>query len=592
MPYLINKSDGTTLTTVPDGQVDDITTDLVLIGKNYSGFGESLNENFVKLLENFANTSRPIRPIRGQLWFDTSEVKLKIYNGNAFVPVSSAAISNTQPNNLTPGDLWFNDIDKQLYFFDGVNVLLLGPDYSTSQGISGVRVQTVLDTNNQSRVITLIYNSGTLMGIFSTDAFTPKQAISGFTGTITPGFNQGNLSNFKFNVTSANSDRLGGIGSEGYIKRDANGQITGDLSVEGTLLLGPSQQHSIEYSGGNMNIRNTEGNKFITIIGTRGSSTPEDALRIEPENRVIKFYDGLTDSSVITGGNLIVTGNLTVQGTTTTLNSTTVTVEDTNIVLARNATNDSQVDGGGITLKGTTDKSIAWSNQYWISSENFDLANGKHYAIGGVKLLEEIGDTGQYRLTSSVVEANGIQIFGIQNEFTVDNIFLNGNTISSLNVNGDLNLSPNGTGNIVLQGSPRVTGMGEPIGIQDAATKNYVDTQLRARSLAFSFDISDGISSSGIAGWLTKMAPPAEYANGTIARLLCTSLANTTSLINMNTFLSESSGTFNTPSGVASALIDVNFSPVTVPAPAIIVTRIVKEFEIIGGAWQYIRDIP
>jgi hypothetical protein len=60
----------------------------------------------------------------------------------------------------------------------------------------------------------------------------------------------------------------------------------------------------------------------------------------------------------------------------------------------------------------------------------------------------------------------------------------------------------------------------------------------------------------------------------------------------MNTFLSESSGTFNTPSGVASALIDVNFSPVTVPAPAIIVTRIVKEFEIIGGAWQYIRDIP
>jgi hypothetical protein len=592
MPYLINKSDGTTLTTVPDGQIDDQSTDLTLIGKNYSGFGESLNENLVRILENFASTSRPRRPIRGQLWFDTSEVKLKIYNGNTFIPVSSAAISNTQPSSLTPGDLWFNDIDKQLYFFDGVNVLLLGPDYSTSQGLSGIRVQTILDTNNQSRVITQIYNSGTLMGIFSTDAFTPKQAIAGFTGSITPGFNQGSLSNFKFNVTSTNSDRLGGITSDGYIKREGNGQITGDLSVEGTLQLGPSQQHSIEYSGGNMNIRNTEGNKFITIIGTRGSSTPEDAIRIEPENRVVKIYEGLLDSSLISGGNLTVRGNLTVQGTTTTLNSTTVTVEDTNIVLAQNATDDTQSEGGGITLKGTTDKSITWSNQYWVSSENFDLANGKHYAIGGVKVLEEIGDTGEYRLTSAVTEANGIQIFGIQNEFTVDNIFFDGNTISTLDINGDLNLSPNGTGNIVLQGSPKIRGMGEPTDTQDATTKNYVDTQLRGRSLAFSFDISDGISNSGIEVWLTKTAPPGEYANGTIARLMCTSLANTNTIINMNSFLTESTGTFNTPSGVGSALIDVNFSPVIVPAPSIIITRVVKVFEIIGGAWTHTGDLP
>ena len=76
MAYTINKTDGSILATVADGQVDEIKTDLTLIGKNYSGFGEALNENFVKLLENFAGTAVPTKPIRGQIWFDTNELKL------------------------------------------------------------------------------------------------------------------------------------------------------------------------------------------------------------------------------------------------------------------------------------------------------------------------------------------------------------------------------------------------------------------------------------------------------------------------------------------------------------------------------------
>ena len=143
MAYQINKTDGTILATVVDGQIDNLSTDLTLIGKNYSGFGEAINENFVKLLENFSNTSRPENPIRGQIWFDVSESKLKVYSGNGFVPVSSATISTTQPLNLGVGDLWFNSTDKQLYFFDGTSTILLGPDYSVSQGISGLRVSNI-----------------------------------------------------------------------------------------------------------------------------------------------------------------------------------------------------------------------------------------------------------------------------------------------------------------------------------------------------------------------------------------------------------------------------------------------------------------
>src|SRR6056300_479145 len=133
MAYQINKTDGTVVATVADGQIDTISTDLTLIGKNYSGFGEAINENFVKLLENFSGSTTPEHPIRGQIWFDTTELKLKVYSGTAFIPVSSATISNTQPSTLGVGDLWFNDSDKQLYFFDGNDTILLGPAYSESQ---------------------------------------------------------------------------------------------------------------------------------------------------------------------------------------------------------------------------------------------------------------------------------------------------------------------------------------------------------------------------------------------------------------------------------------------------------------------------
>ena len=195
MAYLITKSDGTTLTTVSDGQIDDLSTDLTLIGKNYSGFGEAFNENLIKLLENFASSSRPTRPIRGQIWFDVTELKLKVYNGTAFQPVSSATIAATQPTSLTPGDLWFDDTNKQLYFYDGVNTLLLGPSYGLSQGVSGIRVSTIVDSLNQNKVITSLYNNGTLIGIFSSNEteFTPKIPISGFSGTIIPGFNAGTI---------------------------------------------------------------------------------------------------------------------------------------------------------------------------------------------------------------------------------------------------------------------------------------------------------------------------------------------------------------------------------------------------------------
>jgi hypothetical protein len=593
MAYLITKSDGTTLTTVSDGQVDDLSTDLTFIGKNYSGFGEALNENFLKLLENFASTVRPTRPVRGQIWFDTSELKLKVYNGTAFQPVSSANISAIQPTTLTPGDLWFDDTNKQLYFYDGVNTLLLGPTYGLSQGVSGTKVVTILDTLNQSKVVTLFYNNGTLVGIFSSaeTEFTPKIPIGGFSGTIGPGFSAGTIAGIKFNVTATNSEKLGGRLDTTYVRNDVSGIINGALGVTQGIEIGAAQQVKLLEVNGDLILQNVAQNKFIRISARRGA-IQDDALVIEPSSQTLKIYDGFVSSQTIVGGSLTVNGNLTVLGDTVAVDVANLRVENKQIELGIKSDStvltNAEANEGGVILRAESDKEFLYkvANDAWVSSENIDLAADKSFRIGGVELLKKVGDT--YALTTAVTSATGIAIYGIQAEFTVDNIYLNGNSISIINAAGDLQLQPTAGNNITLIGSPKITGMGEPSSISDATTKNYVDTQLKARSLAFSFDISDGISNAGIVVWLEQLAPIAEYDNGTIARILCTVTSNLTTDLDLNTSLNTSEDTFNTPSGTGNALTDVTFSTVTIPASATNVTRLIKTFQIIANAWTFV----
>src|SRR6056300_1558987 len=112
MSYKLNKTDGTLLVDLIDGFVDTDTTNLTLIGRNYSGFGEFLNENFIKLLENFSNSAAPTSPLKGQLWYDSTEQRLKIYNGNDFVVAGSPFVQADNPQ-MVAGDLWINNLTKQ-----------------------------------------------------------------------------------------------------------------------------------------------------------------------------------------------------------------------------------------------------------------------------------------------------------------------------------------------------------------------------------------------------------------------------------------------------------------------------------------------
>ena len=168
---------------------------------------------------------------------------------------------------------------------------------------------------------------------------------------------------------------------------------------------------------------------------------------------------------------------------------------------------------------------------------------------------------------------------------------LQNNTISILTSSTDLELSPASGANVALIGSPKITGLQDPTDMQDAATKEYVDNKVETRNLAFSIDLSDGKPNSYIINnILNNLAPPAEHRNGTIARVLCNFLINSTGTVALNPLVSLSSSVFNTPTGTANAVTNVAMSPATIPAAVISTSRIVKQFQLVVGAWTWVSD--
>lgn len=618
MAYTINKTDGSVLTTVPDGQIDEFSTSITLIGRNYSGFGEAYNENLIKILENFADTAEPDNPIKGQIWFDSAELKLKVYTGTSFVPVSSATISSTQPSNLGVGDLWFDDTAGQLFFFDGTSPILLAPLYSKSQSLSGFIVRTVLDSTNSERVITLLYNNGILLGIFSKDRFFLKSSIEGYgaAGTlIIPGFNQGLLADLKFNVTATNSENLNNIPAGTYLRSDIDNIMDGQLTITSNrgLLVGNAQQAQLVVTdAGDVEIRNDQENANFLLRVQRGDSV-DRVFQVQTSIQTLNIYNENASSVVNIGGSLVVQGNLTVQGTNTTINTETLNVEDKNIVLAyvedSSAGDDAVADGGGLTLRGDSDHNWTWSRAdgAWVSTEHVVLETGKSFWI-----KNDLGEAEEVLTRTSlgnlVASIPGVTSFGKQTVINVgpglitDPAFLRieNNRISTLQTNQNLELAPNGTGDIVLVNSPKIRGLEDPVLAQDAATKEYVDNRIENRALVFSLDVSDAISNTGIEGLLNILAPPADFREGTLARVLCTSLSNSSAALNINTYLSTSATEFITPDspgslipgGTANGLSNVTFASATVPAQTLSVFRTVKTFRIDSSTgtkqWKFV----
>jgi hypothetical protein len=174
MAYEVNKFNGVFLTSVADGTIDT-TTDLRLVGKNYAGYGEVQNENFVHLLENFANNTAPPKAITGQVWFDTQLKKLKFYDGAKFKTAGGAEASASAPSGLSVGDFWWDTLAKQLYTYTGNDFTLIGPIASPDLGtsiISPAVVYGTLTTAEGPHTILKVIADSKTIAVISKTAFT------------------------------------------------------------------------------------------------------------------------------------------------------------------------------------------------------------------------------------------------------------------------------------------------------------------------------------------------------------------------------------------------------------------------------------
>jgi hypothetical protein len=127
MSYTINKFSGPELVVLEDGTIDT-STSLGLVGRNYVGYGETQNENFVFLLENFSNDAPPTRPIQGQTWFNSSNSLLYVYSGTAWAVVGSAILSATAPEEPANGALWLDSDVGTLSIWNGTSWNFIGPE--------------------------------------------------------------------------------------------------------------------------------------------------------------------------------------------------------------------------------------------------------------------------------------------------------------------------------------------------------------------------------------------------------------------------------------------------------------------------------
>ena len=277
MAYTVNKSNSSASPnsyTVQDGVVNT-QTDLSFIGKGYAGYGEVVAENFLHLLENFSNTSAPSKPIQGQLWWDSTNSKLQVYNGTAFQTAGgSAPYQSTAPSGLSRGDIWIDSDTGQMYFYNGASSVLVGPPSSTGT-TNGFTFDTILDSTDASQNITKLYNDGDLIAIISEDEFTPKSSISGF-ATIKKGITLTTaITDVKFQGTASNADALGGVAAANFLISNANDTTSGTISIanDGGMVLGADSDLTISVDSGGVILANTTPNTDITFKVNDGGAT-------------------------------------------------------------------------------------------------------------------------------------------------------------------------------------------------------------------------------------------------------------------------------------------------------------------------------
>ena len=358
---------------------------------------KSIAENFLHLLENFSNTSAPTKPIQGQLWWDSTNSKLQVYNGTSFQTAGgSAPYQSSAPANLAAGDLWIDSGTGQMYYYSGTSSVLVGPPSSTGT-TNGFTYDTILDSGDTSQNITKLFNDGNLIAIISEDTFTPKVTLSGFASikkgiTLTTA-----IADTKFQGTATDADALGGVEAANYLRSNANDTTSGTLGIttDSGFTVGADSDLSITVDGTGIIVANTVQNTDITFKVNDGGVTStvmtidgsESRIGIGTTTPTTKLdISGTTTSTAFVGP---LTGNVTGNVTSAGANSmTTLTMGGNLTSKAILPDADVSYDIGTSAKKYNTIYAKATSAQYADLAEMY--LTDKPYPVGTVMYVHDV----------------------------------------------------------------------------------------------------------------------------------------------------------------------------------------------------------
>ena len=505
MAYLINRYNGEQLTVLDDGTLDT-TTSLSLLGRNYAGYGEIQNENSIFLLENFANDTSPLRPISGQLWYNSSNGRLYQYDGDNWRTAAIVEVSSVAPNTKTEGSLWVDTDSEQLSIYVNNGWQLIGPQGLEGYETTNISAAELKDISSLSYPCLEIALDGAVIGIISradfrlgienprdgfseikkginlnsnyafvgnlngvadsAERFTTARLINGtpfdgtsditissstsnalVAGTFINGSNFDGSSITVWNIDATSSNTIGKI-----VSRDSQGNFS--ASTITSNLIG-NVQGNITATSGTSSFNRVEASEFI---GATLSGNAFSATRLEtPRNINGVPFSGLTDITVpaaagsLTGSILapgIIESSLTTLGT---LNSLEVAAIGINI-------------GGHLTLKSFD--SLAYDEIESNSSNGLVLsAKGTGDAnLDKINLVsaDKAEDLGMEAKTTLIPKVSGAANLG-GNAYRYNKIFANRIDVTNLDTQtlastaGDNNITISSnlivSGNLVVNGN-------------------------------------------------------------------------------------------------------------------------------------------
>lgn len=396
MAYNINLTSGNLLTTIADGTINTTSTPLTLIGKNYANYGQFLDTNYVRLLENFNNDTEPTNALEGQLWWDSSGAggNLKVLTGTNWRTIGSITSNATAPTYPVSGSGWWDTANGQLSVYNGTTWVVVGPAFTSNGG--SISPEQITDNTYTDHNVLAVNVGTTRIGIISKDAtFTPQTVITGFT-TVKPGFNLASGTDFKFQGNATNAEKLGNIDASNYARNDQDSTFLGTVIVNNAngVKVGTANNFIISQSGTTSVLFNNVSDADTKVRANVGGN-PFDAITING------IYGSTLIANLQTSGPINSSGTITAgEGSDATSNVTGALIVSGGIGLTGNIFTSNSIQANGhITVLGNIRTSNANVTSYLIVS---GTENATSNVTGAVRIAGGMSVQGNIRCVSNI----------------------------------------------------------------------------------------------------------------------------------------------------------------------------------------------